>query len=63
MHISYRECHISTWINMENASCNTHMATVYNNGTCYGEERSYISEEKVIEKAKKFIDKLLEETE
>ena len=36
-------------------------ASVYNNRICFGVERSYISEDKAIEKAKKFIDELLEE--
>lgn len=39
------------------------IAGIYNNGVCYKIVCSYISEEKALDKAKSYIDELLEEIE
>lgn len=61
--LKYRECYIDIYhfIN-DDGDREEWVALIYHNGVCCQAVGSFISEDDVIDKAKKYIDELLEET-
>lgn len=61
--LKYRRYYIEVQKFIHEDDVSEWIAGIYNNGVCYKIVCSYISEEKAIDKAKAYIDELLEEIE